>query len=96
MKDLQKLIGAKVDGIVGKETLSKLPTLRVSIQSKRIVQCMQKFLKHEHGYTLGGYGCDGHFGASTEKAVKKFQKSKKLKVDGIVGYNTWKALTKRK
>lgn len=96
VKDLQKLIGAKVDGIVGKETLSKLPTLRVSIQSKRIVQCMQKFLKHEHGYTLGGYGCDGHFGQSTEKAVKKFQKSKKLKVDGIVGYNTWKALTKRK
>lgn len=96
VKDLQKLIGAKVDGIVGKETLSKLPTLRMKIQSKRIVQCMQKFLKHEHGYTLGGFGCDGSFGSSTEKAVKKFQKAKGLKVDGIVGQKTWKALTKRK
>ena len=95
VKDLQRLIGAKVTGIVDKETLSKLPTLYVSIQSKRIVQCMQKFLKHEHGYTLGGYGCDGHFGFSTEKAVKKFQKAKGLKVDGFVGPKTWKAITKR-
>ena len=96
VKKLQELIGAKVDGIVGKETLSKLPTLRMEVGKKRIVQCMQKFLKHEHGFTLGGYGCDGHFGKSTEKAVKKFQKSKGLTVDGVVGRNTWKALTKRK
>lgn len=96
VKKLQELIGAKVDGIVGKETLSKLPTLRIEVGKRRIVQCMQKFLKHEHGFTLGGYGCDGQFGKSTEKAVKKFQKSKGLLVDGVVGFNTWKALTKRK
>ncbi len=35
---------------------------------------------------------DGDFGPMTEKAVRDFQKSKKLKVTGIVGKETWKAL----
>ena len=35
---------------------------------------------------------DGVFGDKTTKAVKKFQKSSKLTVDGIVGKNTKKAL----
>lgn len=33
-----------------------------------------------------------HFGARVEEAVKRFQKRKRLKADGIVGYTTWKAL----
>ena len=37
---------------------------------------------------------DGIFGENTESAVKAFQKSKKLKVDGIVGPLTWAALNK--
>ena len=35
---------------------------------------------------------DGDFGAKTLAAVKEFQKSRKLTVDGIVGKNTWAAL----
>jgi len=35
---------------------------------------------------------DGVFGGLTELAVKKFQRSVKLKPDGIVGKNTWKKL----
>lgn len=37
---------------------------------------------------------DGIFGPDTEKAVKAFQKSKRLSVDGIVGPKTWAALHK--
>lgn len=35
---------------------------------------------------------DGKFGTGTETAVKNFQKSKKLKQDGIVGQSTWTKL----
>lgn len=37
---------------------------------------------------------DGIFGPLTEEAVKEFQKANGLKVDGIVGVNTWGALEK--
>jgi peptidoglycan hydrolase-like protein with peptidoglycan-binding domain len=37
-------------------------------------------------------GIDGQFGANTENAVKAFQQSKALTVDGVVGPMTWQAL----
>lgn len=39
-----------------------------------------------------GISIDGIFGPLTEQAVKTFQLSNKLTVDGIVGKNTWKLL----
>lgn len=44
------------------------------------------------GYSCGGYGADGVFGTSTDKAVKAFQKDRNLEADGIVGENTWAEL----
>ena len=41
---------------------------------------------------LGGLVVDGQFGIVTEQAVRRFQQSKGLKVDGIVGPVTWAAL----
>ncbi len=35
---------------------------------------------------------DGHFGADTRRAVREFQKSRALDVDGTVGLQTWTAL----
>ena len=37
---------------------------------------------------------DGIFGSQTQQAVKDYQKANNLAVDGIVGNNTWGALTK--
>jgi murein L,D-transpeptidase YcbB/YkuD len=51
--------------------------------------------KLQQTLTNKGYstkGIDGIFGAATESAVKKFQKDKKLTVDGVVGPATKKAL----
>ena len=45
-----------------------------------------------YGYSCGNAGADGDFGTSTDKAVKKYQKAKKLTDDGIVGEKTWKKL----
>ncbi|MEU8847169.1 protein kinase [Streptomyces sp. NPDC048564] len=49
------------------------------------VQCMLT----KRGYSVGGSGVDGEFGADTESAVRLFQSDKGLSVDGEVGPNTW-------
>ena len=51
---------------------------------------LQKLL-NKNGYTLDE---DGIFGDKTQAAVKDYQKKNNLDVDGIVGNNTWGALTK--
>lgn len=47
-----------------------------------------------NGYSCGAAGADGDFGTSTQKAVMKFQSTKKISPDGIVGVQTWSKLLK--
>ncbi len=42
-----------------------------------------------NGFSCGRTKADGQFGANTEQAVKDFQKSRSILVDGIVGTQTW-------
>lgn len=42
------------------------------------------------GYRTGGL--DGVFGVQTEDAVRRYQASRGLSIDGIIGCNTWRAL----
>lgn len=42
------------------------------------------------GYTTGGL--DGIFGPKTKEAVRRYQQSRGLSVDGIIGCNTWRSL----
>jgi peptidoglycan hydrolase-like protein with peptidoglycan-binding domain len=44
------------------------------------------------GYACGNCGADGVFGAATQAAVTRYQKSKGLQADGIAGPKTWGAL----
>ena len=53
------------------------------------VKKLQELL-NGNGYSLD---VDGRFGPKTQAAVKDYQTKNKLKVDGIVGTNTWGALT---
>ena len=66
------------------------PTLRRG--DKGIYVTLMQTELIQRGYDLGSWGADGKFGAATEKAVKQFQQDWGLKVDGIIGPNTWAML----
>ena len=93
IKDVQKAIGAKVDGIAGPETLNK--TVTVSSSKNRthaVVEPVQNRL-NSLGYTQVGKA-DGIAGAKFTSAVKAFQKANGCWVDGeITARNkTWRKL----
>ena len=72
------------------------PTLRKGDKGPYVTLAQTELINR--GYDLGKWGADGQFGAQTEKAVKAFQKDhdgpdgRALKVDGIIGQDTWWAL----
>jgi len=93
VRDVQKAIGAKVDGIPGPETLSKTPT--ISARKNRthdVVKAVQKRL-YALGYTIVGTA-DGIAGPKFEAAVVDFQENNDCWKDGeITAKNkTWKKL----
>ena len=95
IKDVQKAIGAKVDGIAGTETLSKTPTISAKKnRTHAAVKPVQRYL-YALGYTQVGTA-DGIAGDKFTKAVKAFQKEVvgMKKPDGeITAKNkTWKKL----
>ena len=72
-----------------KVSIPYLNTLSLLGSNNYIVGCIQHMLNTK------GYGAglvDGIFGYNTLRAVKDFQDKNGLKVDGIVGKNTWDKL----
>ncbi len=70
----------------------ELPELMVGDEGEA-VRAAQLLLKGR-GFPVGWMGADGDFGAKTEAAVRRFQRSRGLERDGIVGPLTWAALIK--
>ena len=99
VRDLQKAIGANVDGIAGPETLSKTPTISTSTGwNHKAVRPLQVYLQ-SLGYNLGSCGVDGKFGKDMKACIKKYQKDIGLATkyqDGIVTSKmyTWQHLLK--
>ena len=92
VKEVQKKLGAKVDGIAGSKTLSKTITVsRTRNRTHPIVKTLQKQL-NKLGYSCGTE--DGVAGIKFENAVKRFQKSNGCVVDGVITARdkTWKKL----
>ena len=71
-------------------TTVKFPLLKKGSTDVK-VKVLQALLIGQ-GYNCGGYGIDGDFGSGTYESVKKYQKDKKLSVDGEVGKDTWSKL----
>ena len=91
--DIQKACGASVDGIAGRETLSKTVTLSAKKNhTHAAVKAVQKRL-----IALGYAGvgdADGVAGAKFTAAVKAFQKKNGCWADGVITAKnkTWKKL----
>lgn len=87
IKKVQNEIGVSSDGIFGVNTRKAFPNVKKSSkydELAKLIQCMLICKK----WSVGSCGADGYFGNDTLNAVKDFQKSKNLSVDGIVGKNT--------
>lgn len=83
-----KVLGSKLalDGIWGKNT---------EAQVKKLKLCGYPYVNRDctrYVQEVLGINEDGIFGRNTEKKVKEFQKKHGLSCDGIVGFNTYKAL----
>lgn len=92
IKEVQAATGAAVDGIAGKETLSKTVTVSARINRRHaVVKAIQKRL-NALGFNCGAV--DGIAGAKFTAAVIAYQKSKKCIVDGEITarHRTWQHL----
>lgn len=93
----QTLKHLEVDGIIGPQTWAALmedpefPELKINDDDEYV-----KLAKHwlNQKIKAGLDESNEHFGSKTDAAVRRFQTLKRLKVDGIIGVNTWAELLK--
>ncbi len=93
VRNVQKKLGATVDGIPGPETLSKTIKLSKWTNAKHPVVVQVQNRLNSLGYTCGK--ADGIYGDKTEAAVKKLQKAAKITpAEGWLGKGqvTWEVL----
>ena len=95
VRDFQSNNGLTVDGLVGNNTwtyLLNLPPYPLLREGSRgsYVRLLQNLLQSKF---IPTGNIDGIFGSQTLNAVRAFQQENNLTVDGIVGDNTWNALT---
>lgn len=92
IRNVQKKLGAKVDGIAGPETLAKTIKLSKWTNAKHPVVVQVQNRLNSLGYSCGT--ADGIYGDKTVAAVKKLQKEIGIKEEGWIGkgQTTWKVL----
>lgn len=71
----------------GAGLLPDYPVLRKGAVGDDVHRLQEQLLAA--GYTVGGKGADGVFGAATREAVLALQRDGGAKVDGVVGEETW-------
>ncbi|UUO04948.1 peptidoglycan-binding protein [Blastopirellula sp. J2-11] len=92
VKTYQTNVGLTANGVVGEETRQKLnrPLVKLGSSGPDVTFLQESLIR-----VLGpGFGvtANGIFDMATEVAAKAFQEKMRLKVDGVVGDDTWKAL----
>lgn len=79
--------GSQVSAASSARCVSK--TYRQTTKKNTCVYNMQRLLQRGDATNLD---TDGYFGPKTEQAVRNFQDDKDIKIDGIVGPETWREL----
>jgi peptidoglycan hydrolase-like protein with peptidoglycan-binding domain len=79
--------GIGVDGIVGPVTWSRLFITVRSGSTGEAVKGVQVRMNMRQAAPIA---VDGDFGPQTEQAVREFQESQTIEIDGIVGPVTWR------
>lgn len=103
----QRKYDLAVDGLAGSATFAKLDSLISAMNKPKLTRTLKmsllkffrmkgedvKYLQKKLA-ALGFYkdDIDGIFGANTDKAVRAFQKAKRITIDGKVGPQTWSLL----
>jgi hypothetical protein len=98
-KAFQRRAGLAPDGVAGPRTRRALgPLGRPPFGSRTISRpafgwdvSVLQFLLVRHGALVP---IDGYYDEATERAVRRFQRARRLQVDGIVGPRTFKALAR--
>lgn len=75
---------------IGTKVTIKYPNILTLKGSKNYIVCCIQYMLNKKGFNVGKE--DGICGSKTEKGIKDFQEKYALKVDGIVGNNTWNKL----
>lgn len=88
LEDFQKDYGLKISGYIDKKTweeLTRIQQTNIIFFDKLDIDQIQTALKNA-GFDLGQV--DGKMGINTKHALQKFQESKGLQPDGVVGQET--------
>ena len=96
VRSFQRSRGLGVNGVVGERTWSALiVTVRRGStgDAVRAVQDQAQF-RNLSGDPRRGLAVDGVYGLRTERFVRAFQQADGLRVDGVVGPQTWRALVR--
>lgn len=94
VRALQRRAGLVVDGVAGPQTRGALGRYGRRLLGRRVLVSGQsgwdvaelQFLLARHGFPSGTF--DGVFGPHTERAMRRFQRWKRLAVDGRAGPST--------
>ncbi|QKZ21718.1 peptidoglycan-binding protein [Streptomyces chartreusis] len=96
VREFQRRTKITVDGLVGPQTWGSLfhdPALQQGSQGPAVMR-LQRLL-NERTPDLAPIAVDGDFGPITDGRVREFQRRTNITVDGLVGPQTWEALTRQ-
>lgn len=99
-KEFQQQAGLPVTGVVDQATWAALPNgspmplLQRGSEGEAVRALQQVLTNGAFGlWAVTPQGVDGEYGPNTEESVRAFQTWARIKVDGIVGQQTWDAAT---